>query len=80
MDVGVANKEYDYAPAKLLGFVIIENEIKCMVRPCSINYTKSSVFTTQWELAYWDRKKRNPMICLVSVDDIVRYCLMIPRH
>jgi hypothetical protein len=79
MDAGVIDGEYDYAPAKLMGFVEIENEIMCLVWPCSINYTKSSVFTTQWELAFWDRKKREPMICLVSVDAIVRHCLMIPR-
>jgi hypothetical protein len=79
MDAGVANGEYDYATAKLLGFVVIENEIMCIVRPCSINYTKSSVFTTKWELAFWDRKKRNQMICLASVDAIVRHCLMIPH-
>jgi hypothetical protein len=79
MDAGATDGEYDYAPAKLMGFVEIENEIMCIVRPCSTNYTKSSVFTTQWELAFWDRKKREPMICLVSVDAIVRHCLMIPR-
>jgi hypothetical protein len=79
MDAGVANDEYDYAPAKLLGFVVVDNETMCIVCPCSINYTKSSVFTTQWELAFWDGRKNNPMICLVSVDAIVRHCLMIPQ-
>jgi hypothetical protein len=77
MDAGVADGEYDYAPAKPMGFVEIDNEIMRIVWPCSINYTKSSVFTTPWELAFWDHKKRNPMICLVSVEAIVRHCLMI---
>jgi hypothetical protein len=72
--------EFDYSPGKLLGFLKVDNQISCVVRPCVVTYTKSSVFTTKWELAYWDqKKKKNPMISLVSVDAIVRHCLMIPQ-
>jgi hypothetical protein len=72
-------EEYDYAPAKLLGFVQVGNDISCIVRPCAVTYQKSSVFSTEWELEFWDRQKLNPMITLVTVDAIVRHCLMIPQ-
>jgi hypothetical protein len=79
MELEADRDEYDYAPAKLLGFVQHGDDISCIVRTCDVTYEKSSVFTTQWELAFWDAQKRNPMISLVSVDSIVRHCLMIPR-
>jgi hypothetical protein len=80
LDEGAEHDQYDYAPAKILGFVQIGDAISCIVRPCTVVYTKSSVFTTKWTLAFWDKGKRNPMICLVSVDAIVRHCLMVPAH
>ena len=79
MDQSTDLDEYDYAPARILGFVEINNEISCIVRPCIVTYTKSSVFSTQWELAFWDNKKTNPMISLVAVDSIVCHCLRIPQ-
>jgi hypothetical protein len=79
MDQSAEKDEFDYAPAKVLGFVEWDNEISCIICPCKATYTKSSVFTTQWELEFWDAKKRNPMISMVSVDSIVRHCLMIPQ-
>jgi hypothetical protein len=71
--------EYDYVPAKLLGFVQMGNGISCIVRPCVVTYQKSSVFTSEWELAFWDCQQHNPMITLVTVDAIVRHYLMIPQ-
>ena len=78
MDGDVDQDMYDYAPAKILGFVKVGNALSCIVRPCGISYTKSSVFSTKWSLAFWDRGGKNPMINVVSVDSIVRHCLMIP--
>lgn len=78
MDNEVNEDQYDYAPAKILGFVKVGSALSCIVRPCNITYTKSSVFSTQWSLAFWDRAGKNAMINLVSVDAIVRHCLMIP--
>jgi hypothetical protein len=78
IDEGGEQDQYDYAPAKLLGFVKLGDAISCIVRPCTVVYTKSSVFTTKWSLAFWDKRRRNPMISVVSVDAIVRHCLMIP--
>ena len=78
MDEAGEQDQYDYAPAKLLGFVKLGEAISCIVRPCTVVYTKSSVFTTKWSLAFWDKRRRNPMISVVSVDAIVRHCLMIP--
>jgi hypothetical protein len=80
MDDGADEDQYDYAPAKILGFVKVGGAISCIVRPCTVRYTKSSVFTTKWSLAFWDKAQRRPMISLVSVDAIVRHCLMIPSH
>jgi hypothetical protein len=75
------HEEYDYAPTKLLGFVEIGNNIVSRIF-CwfVVTYQKSSVFTTQWKLAFWDCQQCNPMIKLfLSVDATVRYCLMIPQ-
>jgi hypothetical protein len=80
LDTDADAAQYDYAPAKILGFVKVNDAISCIVRPCSTSYAKSSVFTTKWSLAFWDKGKQNPMISLVSVDAIVRHCLMIPAH
>jgi hypothetical protein len=80
MDSIAGSGRYDYAPAKILGFVKIDDAIFCIVRPCTVVHTKSSVFTTKWTLAFWDKGRRNPMFSLVSVDAIVRHCLMIPAH
>ena len=76
-DDGSGTDDFDYSPAQVLSFVETGNSISCIVRPCSVAFKKSSVFTTQWELAFWDKEKINPMISLVSVDAIVRHCLMI---
>ena len=80
LDSDGVHEEHDYAPAKILGFVKLGDAISCIVRPCNVSYTKSSVFTTKWTLAFWDKRCCNPMICLVSVDAIVCHCLMIPAH
>jgi hypothetical protein len=78
MDGDVNEDLYDYAPAKILGFVKVGNALSCIVRPCNITYTKSSLFSTKSFLAFWDRGCKNAMINLVWVDAIVQHCLMIP--
>ena len=78
MDSDVNEELYDYAPAKIMGFVKVGNALSCIVQPCSIIYSKPSVFSIKWSLAFWDRGCRNPMINLVSVNAIVQHCLMIP--
>ena len=55
LDATVDHDQYDYAPAKLLGFVKLGDAILCIVRPCTVAYMKSSVFTTKWTLAFWDK-------------------------
>jgi hypothetical protein len=80
LDDAAEHDQYDYAPAKILGFVKVDDAISCIVRPCTVRYTKSSVFTTKWLLAFWDNRQHDPMYSLVSVDAIVRHCLMIPAH
>ncbi len=78
MDSDVNEELYDYAPAKIMGFVKVGNALSCIVRPCSITHSKSNVFLIKWSLAFWDRGCCNLMINLVSVDAILQHCLMIP--
>jgi hypothetical protein len=80
MDGDTGHLQYDYAPAKLLGFVKVGEDIFCIVRPCTVVHAKLSVFTTKWSLAFWDKGCWNPMISLLSVDAIIKHCLMIPVH
>jgi hypothetical protein len=80
MDDVTDHEQFDYAPAKILGFLKIGGALSCIVRPCTVEYIKSSVFTTKWTLAFWDKGQKKPMICLASVDAIVRHCLMIPSN
>ena len=74
---------YTYAPGLILGFLDPPNPKttpEVIVLCCDSSYSKSSVFSTHWKVLYNDKAMKNPMICLVSPDAIVRHCLMIPEN
>ncbi len=75
------NKEmkdwFTYALGLILGF-FVDKSPKGIVLCCDSSYCKSLVFSTHWKVLYTDKVMKNPMICQVSPDEIVRHCLMIP--
>jgi hypothetical protein len=74
---------YTYAPGLILGVLNgphPQTKPDLIVLCCDSSYSKSSVFSTHWKVAYNDKAMKHPMICLVSPDAIVRHCLMIPEN
>jgi hypothetical protein len=74
---------YTYAPGLILGVLNgphPQPKPDLIVLCCDSSYSKSSVFSTHWKVAYNDKAMKHPMICLVSPDAIVRHCLMIPEN
>jgi hypothetical protein len=69
---------YMYSPRLILGFLNPEDP-QVIVLCCDSSYSKSFVFSLHWKVLYTDKAMKNPMICLVSPDAIVRHCLMIPE-
>ena len=92
-DAAVAH-HYTYAPGKILGFLVDRypstapakqnspafQNVQAVVMCCDSHHRKSSVFSTHWKIRYTDKACVKPMISLVSVDAIVRHCLMIPEN
>ena len=76
-DAEAANPEYAYAPAQLLGFVLLDGELMCIGKTCNFEHVKSSVFSTEWTL---ETDGDQPVYRLFEPDCIVRHCLMIPRN
>ncbi len=77
-DNEVMKDQYTYAPGLILGFLNPQDP-QVIVLCCDSSYSKSLVFSTHWKVLYTDKAMKNPMICLVSPDAIVRHCLMIPE-
>ena len=80
--------DYTYAPGRILGFVfdphpaanpVIAN-VQAVVLCCDSSYSKSSVFSTHWKISYVDKAFKQPLITMVSVNSIVRQCLMVPEN
>ncbi len=76
-DTDGSGETYDFAPAKILGFVEWEGEPAVVVETCSIHYERGSVFTTEWEQEI-DPDTKMAHTEIITPDSIVRHCLMIP--
>lgn len=71
---------YVHAPAKILMFVEKDGSYYAVIHGCGLHHTKSSVFSTEWELEGAVGEMSAPPYHIVSVDAIVRHCLMVPEH
>ena len=72
-----------YAPGQILGFVESPGNpgVSVVVSVCDFSHTRGSVFSTKWKRSYVyiTGKPKQPHICLVDVNAIVRHCLMKER-
>ena len=80
--------QYTYAPGKILGFVFegfptsspLLANVLAVVHCCDSVHSTSLVFSTHWKVNFLDKACTKPQIALVSVQFIVRHCLMIPEN
>lgn len=84
---GGATHRYCYTPCKIVGMFYRvskgygkNDEFYTVVWPCKYKYKKSTVFSTKWEMDYWDKERTLPRLEFINCSTIVRHCLMIPRQ
>ena len=74
-------KHYHYAPGKILAFADVgDGEVFAIVLCCAYKHTQSGVFSTYWKVEHEDAKTTKPCVLMISVDEIVRQCLMTPEN
>jgi hypothetical protein len=70
-----------YAPGKILAFVQQEDDsVDAIVLGCHYRHKQSSPISTHWKIQYEDAGLQRPYVNYISVDSIVRHCLMIPEN
>ena len=72
--------QFHYAPAKLLGFLEIQNELSAVVSCCKFEHKQSAPFMTYWKQEYIDTNETNPLCMILDLNAVVRHCLMIPEN
>ena len=74
-------QQFHYAPGKILAFVQHEDEsVDAIVLGCHYRHKQSSPISTHWKIQYEDARLQRPYVNFISVDSIVRHCLMIPEN
>jgi len=73
-------EHHEYAPGKILGFFKDPryDDLQMVVKCCAFKHIRSSPISTYWKQEYTFENK--PWIAVISVESIVRHCLMIPEN
>ena len=72
---------WHYAPGKILAFVQHEDDsVDAIVLGCHYHHKQSSPISMHWTIQYEDARLQKPYVNYISVDSIVRHCLMIPEN